>query len=131
MAPNGKKPEGIKLEDLKEDTFENDNKVEQMDLSLPDGGYGWVVVMASFLTHLIVDGMIYSYGVFFREFNNEFDCGTGFVAGLGSLLSGTCLLTGQLLVSFEFINPKVDFIKIYFKKFNIIKCKCFCLSTIY
>ena len=91
----GTKPEAIKLEDLKEDeVLETDVKVEKVIYRLPDGGYGWVVVLASFLTHVIVDGMVYSYGVFFREFLNEFECGASFVAGLGSLLSGTCLLTG-------------------------------------
>ena len=29
----------------------------------PDGGWGWVVVFASFLCNMILDGIAYSFGV--------------------------------------------------------------------
>ena len=101
----GLKPEGMRLEDLKEDEIlETDIKVDKVVYRLPDGGYGWVVVIASFLTHLIIDGLIYSYGVFLRDFQVEFEIGTGLVAGLGSLMSGTCLLTGLCLLCIAYLN---------------------------
>lgn len=36
----------------------------------PDGGWGWLVVLASFLTHLVVDGIIYSDGLFLIVFES-------------------------------------------------------------
>ncbi len=37
----------------------------------PDGGYGWVVVAASFLVNMIADGVTFSFGVMFEEFEQE------------------------------------------------------------
>lgn len=34
----------------------------------PDGGWGWVVVFASFMINAIVDGMCYSFGILISEF---------------------------------------------------------------
>lgn len=42
--PNGKKPIGYKPIAL-------------------DGGYGWFVVLGSFLIHVFTDGFVYSFGV--------------------------------------------------------------------
>ena len=37
----------------------------------PDGGYGWIVVAASFLVNMIADGVTFSFGVMFEEFEQE------------------------------------------------------------
>ncbi|KAL3229334.1 hypothetical protein MRX96_023645 [Rhipicephalus microplus] len=41
--------------------------------SPPDGGYGWVIVFASFICFVIVDGIIFSFGIFLREFASTFN----------------------------------------------------------
>ncbi|OTF70850.1 hypothetical protein BLA29_007996 [Euroglyphus maynei] len=39
----------------------------------PDGGWGWMVVFGSFMIHVIADGIIYSFGLFYYEFAKHFD----------------------------------------------------------
>lgn len=78
-----------------------DEAVEQMEQSYfelpapPDGGYGWVIVFASFMCNLIVDGIAYTFGVFLDDFVQHFGEGKGTVAWAGSLLSGMYLSVGK------------------------------------
>lgn len=65
----------------------------------PDGGYGWVIVFASFMCNMIVDGIAYTFGVFLGEFVLFFGEGKGKVAWVGSLLSGMYLSAGELIFS--------------------------------
>ncbi|XP_073955596.1 monocarboxylate transporter 9 isoform X2 [Choristoneura fumiferana] len=63
----------------------------------PDGGYGWVVVFASFMCNLIVDGIAYTFGIFLPELVTYFGEGKGTVAWIGSLLSGVYLAAGPIV----------------------------------
>uniref|UniRef100_A0A1B6C6S6 Major facilitator superfamily (MFS) profile domain-containing protein n=1 Tax=Clastoptera arizonana TaxID=38151 RepID=A0A1B6C6S6_9HEMI len=63
----------------------------------PDGGYGWVIVFASFMCNMIVDGIAYTFGVFLEEFVVYFGEGTGKTAWVGSLLSGMYLSAGPVV----------------------------------
>ncbi|CAG2120968.1 unnamed protein product, partial [Medioppia subpectinata] len=63
----------------------------------PDGGYGWVVVLASFLCNVIVDGIAYTFGLFFEEFVRHFGTTNGKVALCGSLLNGCYLGVGPIV----------------------------------
>ncbi|GLV31457.1 uncharacterized protein CBL_07219 [Carabus blaptoides fortunei] len=63
----------------------------------PDGGYGWVIVIASFMCNMIVDGIAYTFGVFLGEFVTYFGEGKGRVAWVGSLLSGMYLSAGPVV----------------------------------
>ena len=65
--------------------------------SAPDGGYGWVVCFASFLIMIILDGMLFSFGVFFLDLLEYFQEGKGKTAWVGSTLMGTHLIVGELL----------------------------------
>ncbi|GAB6029793.1 hypothetical protein CHUAL_005507 [Chamberlinius hualienensis] len=62
----------------------------------PDGGWGWVIVFASFMCNLIVDGIAYSFGVFFLEFDTYFGAGKSKTSWAGSLLSGCYLAVGPI-----------------------------------
>jgi hypothetical protein len=85
-----------------------DEAVEQMEQSYfelpapPDGGYGWVIVFASFMCNLIVDGIAYTFGVFLDDFVQHFGEGKGTVAWAGSLLSGMYLSVGKSDSNFYF-----------------------------
>ncbi|XP_069357922.1 monocarboxylate transporter 14 isoform X9 [Maniola hyperantus] len=63
----------------------------------PDGGYGWVVVFASFMCNLVVDGIAYTFGIFLPELVTYFGEGKGTVAWVGSLLSGVYLAAGPVV----------------------------------
>ncbi|KAH9413997.1 hypothetical protein DERP_012374 [Dermatophagoides pteronyssinus] len=63
----------------------------------PDGGYGWVVVMASFFCNLIVDGIAYTFGLFFEIFVAHFGVSKSKVALCGSILNGFYLSVGPLV----------------------------------
>jgi MFS family permease len=51
----------------------------------PDGGWGWVIVAASFAAHAIADGCICSFGVLFVELLDVFGESRATTAWIGSL----------------------------------------------
>lgn len=62
----------------------------------PDGGWGWVVVAASFVVNLIADGITFSFGVIFVEFLNYFGENRGTTAWVGGLFMAMPLLSGPI-----------------------------------
>lgn len=63
----------------------------------PDGGYGWVIVFASFMCNMIVDGIAYTFGVFLQDMAAYYGQSTGTMAWVGSLLSGMYLSAGPIV----------------------------------
>ena len=61
----------------------------------PDGGWGWVVTFSSFMISFLVDGVCYTFGIFFPEFLRYFGGSKGKTALLGSVLNGTYLTIGK------------------------------------
>lgn len=66
----------------------------------PDGGWGWVIVFASFMIHVVTDGVVYSFGELFKEFLNEYKEGAGVTSLIPSILVGTTLCSGPIASSF-------------------------------
>lgn len=64
--------------------------------SPPDGGWGWVVVFASFMISLIADGVSLSYGFFQMDLSEHFGQSKGKTALVGSLLLSMPALTGPI-----------------------------------
>jgi len=59
-------------------------------------GRGLAVVLAAFIVHCIVDGIAYSFAVFYVDLLNEFSSqGHAKVVLVGTLLPATCLFVGQ------------------------------------
>jgi len=61
----------------------------------PDGGWGWAVVAAAFTTHVIIDGLCYTFGIIMPELLQHFKAGKGKTALVGSMLPGCYLLVGK------------------------------------
>lgn len=68
----------------------------QKPIPPPDGGWGWMVVLGSFLIHVIADGIVYSFGIFYIEFLDYYKGGKGETAWVGSLVPGVTLSVGPL-----------------------------------
>ena len=62
----------------------------------PDGGWGWVVVIASFLVNMIADGVTFSFGVLFDELQKEFGESKAVTAGVVSVFHAVPLLSGPM-----------------------------------
>ncbi|KAE9553175.1 hypothetical protein FO519_003614 [Halicephalobus sp. NKZ332] len=60
----------------------------------PDGGYGWVIVIAAFFSNFLVDGVANSFGTFMNYFEAEFQSSKAMTSFIGSLLIGVYLLSG-------------------------------------
>ena len=61
-----------------------------------DGGYGWIVVVASFLMQTISGGLAFSVGVYFVEFLETFKEGAGNTAWTGSINTGLLFGAGKV-----------------------------------
>lgn len=63
----------------------------------PDGGWGWVVVAASFMCNLVVDGIIFTFGMLQSYLIKEWPAvAESEVALVGSLQTGFYLMAGTL-----------------------------------
>ena len=69
----------------------------------PDGGWGWVVCLASFFCNFMVDGIAYSFGILLGPLVDHFKCSRSTISWVGSLLCGIYMASGPIvggLVSF-------------------------------
>lgn len=75
---------------------DEDSSIGFAEAKPPDGGWGWVVVFASFMVNLIADGITFSFGVIYVEFLNYFHEGKAKTAWIGSLFMAMPLLSGPV-----------------------------------
>jgi hypothetical protein len=76
----------------------------------PDGGWAWLIVFFSLVTHTVIDGIIVSYGILMIELLKDFgQHGKAVLAGVGSLMVGVSLMIGN----FELIPDKTEMTAIY------------------
>uniref|UniRef100_A0A8D9BUH3 Monocarboxylate transporter 12 n=1 Tax=Cacopsylla melanoneura TaxID=428564 RepID=A0A8D9BUH3_9HEMI len=81
----------------KDSIASHDTPVHTYMVVPPDGGWGWVVVAASFACNLVVDGIIYSFGMFLGVISESFGESKAKVSLVGSLLSGFYLMEGPFV----------------------------------
>lgn len=63
----------------------------------PDGGWGWVVVFASFMCNMIVDGIIFSFGMFLNDVQKDLNATKSQASTVGSLMAGFYLMAGPFV----------------------------------
>ncbi|XP_046547158.1 monocarboxylate transporter 12-like [Haliotis rubra] len=73
------------------------NDVDAYIPTPPDGGWGWVIVAASLVCNIIVDGIGYTFGIFLLEFTSYFKESKSKVALVGSVQVGTYLCVGPIV----------------------------------
>ncbi|CRK99823.1 CLUMA_CG013131, isoform A [Clunio marinus] len=74
----------------------SDDDDEFSEIQAPDGGWGWVVVFASFLVNMIADGITFSFGIYNVEFLKYFGDSKGKTAWIGSIFMASPLLSGPI-----------------------------------
>ncbi|XP_019629216.1 PREDICTED: monocarboxylate transporter 13-like [Branchiostoma belcheri] len=68
----------------------------QVQDKAPDGGWGWVVVAATFFIHAVLYATCLSFGVFYAEFREVFQEGAGITSFTGSILVACLLVCSPL-----------------------------------
>ncbi|RZB40363.1 MFS 1 domain containing protein [Asbolus verrucosus] len=81
---------------------QNEEIKEEFAVIPPDGGWGWIVLLCSFLCNLIVDGAIFTFGIFLESISKTFKVHPTTV-GIGhSLLTGFSPFTCGIINHYGF-----------------------------
>lgn len=76
-----------------------DNNNNNNNRPLPNGGWGYVVIVASFLVSFLNDGLIYHVGTFYEVFLREFGESEIYTSMFSSLTTSLVSLLGPLAAS--------------------------------
>ena len=95
------------------DQTKNEDKTDQQEDSVSkqeikisktvDGGWGWLVVAASFTVICVLDGIGYSFGVFLDPLLSELETGRGALSMAGSLQVGVYSMSGPAVAKVVFL----------------------------
>ncbi|XP_011499953.1 PREDICTED: uncharacterized protein LOC105363842 isoform X2 [Ceratosolen solmsi marchali] len=85
------------LEIYDDDDSEHSNNNLKKKPKIPDGGWGWVVVVSSLVISMIADGVSFSFGLLYIEFLYEFEASKSTTAWIGSLFMAVPLLSGPIM----------------------------------
>jgi hypothetical protein len=75
-------------------TVVNENNLNK-NFKAPDGGWGWIIVISSFLIHFIMDGITYSLGTYLTIFVETFKIPYVEASFIHSLLPAVTLSCGK------------------------------------
>uniref|UniRef100_A0A1I8ECU9 Major facilitator superfamily (MFS) profile domain-containing protein n=1 Tax=Wuchereria bancrofti TaxID=6293 RepID=A0A1I8ECU9_WUCBA len=111
-ACNGENMGGKCNHDNAQDCYSDKDGSEEGDFSdvlptPPDGGYGWVIVFAAFMSNFVVDGIANSFGAFMSIYQDYFNASKALVSLIGSLLIGCYLLIGSAIHRSKLIQGPV------------------------
>lgn len=90
--------EGVKFLGLGDtDSICSSNPPQDQGPLIPDGGWGWVVVAASFLIATVADGLAFSYGLVHEKFVDHFGTTEAETSIIGSLFISVPLIAGPIM----------------------------------
>lgn len=97
----GSPNDGVKFSGLEDNdsifSSEDSEDDSESKPNIPDGGWGWVVVLSSFIISMIADGISFSFGLLYIEFLDEFQASKSTTAWIGSLFIAVPLLSGPIM----------------------------------
>lgn len=64
----------------------------------PDGGWGWVVVLAAFTSYFMSEGVICCFGIFLSEMAVTFNCKISQMSLVGAIMTGCFCLSGNVQI---------------------------------
>lgn len=70
--------------------------IEDVKPTIPDGGWGWMIVLACFFLNGISEGISFSFGLLYIEFLHEFGSSKSATSWVGSLFLAMPLLAGPI-----------------------------------
>ncbi|XP_016840676.1 monocarboxylate transporter 14 isoform X2 [Nasonia vitripennis] len=91
------KKEAIPMRQLDEKQRQREDEGYVEMVVPPDGGWGWVIVAASFMCNLVVDGIMFSYGELLNALQEDFEVSAARVSLAGSLQTGFYLMAGPFV----------------------------------
>lgn len=90
--------EGVKFFGLgDDDSICSSIPPEESAPQIPDGGWGWVVVLASFFVATVADGLAFSYGLIHDKFVIYFHTTEAKTSIIGSLFISVPLIAGPIM----------------------------------
>lgn len=90
--------EGVKFLGLGDDDSICSSPTSQdQEPQIPDGGWGWVVVIASFFIATVADGLAFSYGLLNARLVKYFEASEALTSLIGSLFISVPLIAGPLM----------------------------------
>lgn len=100
-SPNAEKNDMVRF---KQDSVSSASSTSSEDdedkPNIPDGGWGWVVVLSSLILSMVADGISFSFGLLYVEFLKEFEASRSTTSWIGSLFMAVPLLTGPIMSAF-------------------------------
>ncbi|KAL8585917.1 hypothetical protein ACOMHN_061078 [Nucella lapillus] len=78
-------------------SHDDDDDDEVMDSLVPDGGWGWMVCLASFVVNFIIDGTFFSFGILLLELLDDLQETKSVTSWVGSAQLGMSMMMGPLV----------------------------------
>lgn len=77
---------------------------------IPDGGWGWIVLVASFISQALLGSICFAYGVLLPEWMDEFHTSKALISFVGATASGLISMSGLNSVIFYCLIQIIAFL---------------------